>query len=453
MRARSEGRGARGEGRGARRVSGWLAALVLLTATLAAQTPATPQRPRPPARPAAAAESGAVVAITNARVLPVSGPAIEHGTVIIRGSRIAAVGASVAVPAGARVVDAAGKVVTPGWIDSANQIGITEIPVSAEGTADENTTDARVSAAFDVVDSFNGNSTYIPITRVEGITRVLVTPGGTGNVFAGQGAVLDMSGAQVPAAVTRAPAVMMALLGEAGAGVAGGSRATAILRIREILEDARDYGVNRAAFNAAQRRDYVRTRLDLEALQPVLKGQIPLAVQANRASDLLAAVRLADEFRLRLVLVGAAEGWMVADQLAAAKVPVVVKPLTDIPSFDSLGATLENPARLARAGVTIALATFDTQNSRNLRQEAGNAIAYGMDRDAALAAVTLTPARLWGVADRVGSIEAGKDADLVVWSGDPFELSTAAERVFIKGREMPPDTRQKELLKKYRTIK
>ena len=441
------------EVRGSRFFTGLLAALVLLTATPTAQTPATVQRSKAAVRPAPVAESGPVIAITNARVLPVSGPAIERGTVVIRGSKIAAVGANVAVPAGAKVIDGSGKIVTPGWIDSANQIGITEIPVSAEGTADENTTDARVSAAFDVVDSFNGNSTYIPITRVEGITRVLVTPGGTGNVFVGQGAVMDMSGAQVPAAVTRAPAVMMALLGEAGAGVAGGSRATAILRIREILEDARDYGLNRAAFNAAQRRGYVRTRLDLEALQSVLKGQIPLAVQANRASDLLAAVRLADEFKLRLVLVGAAEGWMVADQLAKAKVPVVVKPLTDVPSFDSLGATLENPARLAKAGVTIALATFDTQNSRNLRQEAGNAIAYGMDRDVALAAVTLAPARLWGVADRIGSLEAGKDADVVVWSGDPFELATGAEHVFIKGQEMPADTRQKKLFEKYRTIK
>lgn len=432
---------------------GWLAAVVLLTATGTAQSPAPAQTRAPAARPAPAADTGPVVAITNALVMPVSGPPIENGTVVIRGSKIGAVGAGIAVPAGARLIDASGKIVTPGWIDSANQTGISEIPVSAEGTADENTTDARVSAAFDVTDSFNGNTTYIPITRVEGITRVLVTPGGTGNVFVGQGAVMDLSGAQVPEAVTRAPAVMMALLGEAGAGVAGGSRATAILRMREILQDAQDYAANRAAFNAAQRRDYARTRLDLEALQPVLKGQIPLAIQANRASDLLAAIRLAGEFKLRLVLVGAAEGWMVAEQIAKAGVPVVVKPLTDIPSFDSLGATLENPARLSKAGVTLALATFDTQNSRNLRQEAGNAIANGMDRNAALAAVTITPAKLWGVADRLGSLEPGKDADLVVWSGDPFELTTGAEHVFIKGQEVPQDTRQKELLKKYRNIK
>ena len=184
----------------------------------------------------------------------------------------------------------------------------------------------------------------------------------------------------------------------------------------------------------------------------MLKGQVPLAVQANRASDLLAAIRLADEFKVRLVLIGASEGWMVAEQLREARVPVVVKPLTNIPTFESLGATLENAARLSRAGVTVALASFDTQNSRLLRQEAGNAIANGMDRDAALRAVTLTPAQLWGVADRVGSLEAGKDADLVIWSGDPFELTTGAERVFIKGVEMPRDTRQRALLEKYRTL-
>jgi imidazolonepropionase-like amidohydrolase len=386
-------------------------------------------------------------------VLPVSGAAIERGTVLMQGGHITAVGANVAVPAGARVIDATGKIVTPGWLDAGVQTGIVEIPSSAEGTADESTTDARVSAAFTVVDSFNGNSTVIPVTRIEGITRTLVTPASTGNVFVGQAAVMDLSGDQVPGAVTRAPAAMVALMGESGAQVAGGSRATAILRMREMLEDARDYAANRTAFNAAQRREYVRSRLDLEALQPVLKGQEPLVVEANRASDLLAAIRLAHEFNIRLVLMGGSEAWMVADQLAAAHVPVVVKALTDIPTFDSLGATLENPARLAKAGVTIALATFDTHNSRTLRQEAGNAIAYGMSRDAALEAVTLTPATLWGVADRVGSLEPGKDADVVVWSGDPFELTTGPEHVFIKGREMPPDTRQTDLLKRYRTIK
>lgn len=416
--------------------------LLVLALTLQSATGSTPPRQLP--------ASGAI-AIINARILPVSGPAIERGTVIIRGGTIAAVGSGVAVPAGARVIDAAGKVVTPGWIDSATQIGIVEIGLSAEGTADQSTTDRGIGAAFNVVDAFNAHSTVIPVTRIEGITRALVTPGNTGGVLAGQAAVFDLAGAQVPHSVARAPAAMVALLGEAGASAAGGSRASALLRLREALQDALDYSRNRVAFNAAQRREYARGRLDLEALGPVLRGEIPLAVQAHRASDLLAAMRLADEFKLlRIVLLGAAEGWMVADEIARRKVPVVVKPLTNLPNFDTLGATLENAARLSKAGVTVVLASFDTYNSRNLRQEAGNAIAYGMDRDAALAAVTLTPARVWGVAERVGSLEVGKDADVVVWSGDPFELTTGAEHVFIAGREMPKDTRQRQLFERYR---
>jgi imidazolonepropionase-like amidohydrolase len=405
------------------------------------------------ARSAPAGPQAGVVAITNARLLTAAGPAIERGTIVIRDGRIAAVGADAAVPAGARVIDGAGKVVTPGFIDSATQIGVVEIPLSADGTADARTTDPGIGAAFTVLDAFNPHSTVIPVTRVEGVTRALVVPGATGHVFVGQGAVMDFGGAHVPASVTRAPAAMLALLGEAGAGVAGGSRASAMLRLRETLEDARDFGVNRTAFNTAQRRGYARSRLDLEALQPVLKGEVPLAVQANRASDLLAAMRLADDFKLRLVLMGAAEGWMVADEIVKRKVPVVLKPMTNLPAFDSLGATLENAARLTAAGVTIAISTFDTHNARNLRQEAGNAIAYGLAPDAALAAVTLTPARLWGVAERVGSLETGKDADLVVWSGDPFELLTSAEHVFIKGEEMSKDTRQRQLMERYRDLK
>ena len=395
---------------------------------------------------------GPVLALTNARILTVSGPVIERGTILIAAGKIAAVGADVRVPAGATVIDAANKIITPGWIESSTNIGIVEIGLSAEGTADQNTTDKDLSAAFNVVDAFNPLSTVIPVTRVEGITRALVAPGGTGNVILGQAAVFDLAGEQVPGSVTRAPAAMFAALGEAGAALAGGSRASAMLRLREALQDAIDFNLHRAAWNAAQRRKYARGRLDLEALRPVLRGEIPLAIQANRASDMLAAIRLAEEFKLRLVLLGAAEGWTIADELAKRKIPVVVKPLTNIPSFDAIAASLENAARLQKAGVTLVLSSFDTHNARNLRQEAGNAVSYGLDRDDALKAVTLTPARTWGIADRAGSLEVGKDADLVVWSGDPFELTTAAERVFIRGREMPRETRQKALFERYRTL-
>ena len=382
-----------------------------------------------------------------------SGPAIERGTVLIVNGKIAAVGATVTIPPGARVIDATGKVVTPGWLESATQIGIVEIPSSAEGTADQTTTDLGLSAAFTVVDSFNGDTTLIPVTRVEGITRAVVMPGGR-HVLLGQGAVIDLSGAQAPAAITKAPVAMFAQLGEGGRGRR---------RWLEILRDAQASRgpAGRAGFCPQPHGVEQRTAPRLHARGGsiskrsalVVRGELPLAVQANRASDLLAAMRLADEFKLKLILMGAAEGWRVADQLAAAKVPVIVKPLTDIPSFDALGATLENAARLSKAGVTVVLSSFDTHNARNLRQEAGNAISYGMDRDAALRAVTLTPAEVWGIAARYGSLDVGKDADVVVWSGDPFELTTGPERVFIQGREMSKDTRQRQLLERYRTIR
>jgi imidazolonepropionase-like amidohydrolase len=411
----------------------------------------TPRR-RVPQPEAPAAATGETVAIINGRVLPVSGSAVDGGAVLIVNGKIAAVGSNVVVPPGARVIDAAGKVVTPGWLDSATQLGVVEIPSAAEGTADQTTSDPGLSAAFNVVDSFNGDTTLIPVTRVEGITRAVVMPIGT-HVLIGQGAVIDLSGAQAPAAIVKSPAAMFAQLGEAGAAAEGGSRSSAMLRLREALQDTLDFSRNRVAWSSAQRRPYTRGRLDLEALVPVVRGELPLAVQANRASDLLAAMRLAQEFKLKLILMGAAEGWRVADQLAAQKVPVVIKPLTNIPSFDALGATLENAARLSKAGATLVLSSFDTHNARNLRQEAGNAVAYGLDRDAALRAVTLTPAEVWGISARYGSLEAGKDADVVVWSGDPFELTTGAEHVFIQGREMSRDTRQRQLLERYRTIR
>lgn len=425
-----------------------------LMLVLLAQAPAAPRPAQPAPRAARPSQpAGETIAITNARVLPVSGPAIERGTVLIRGGKIAAIGATVAVPAGARVVDAAGKIVTPGLIESATQIGIVEIALSAEGTTDQSTTDAGLSAAFNVVDAFNGETAVIPVTRVDGITSAVVRPGTSKHVISGQGAVITLTGAQAPDAIVKAPVAMFASLGETGAGLEGGSRASAMLRLREALQDALDFSRNRAAWNTAQRRPYALGRLDLEALGPVVRGELPLAVEANRASDLLATLRLADEFHLKLILMGAAEGWKVAAQIKAHNVPVVVKPLVDIPSFDALGATLENAARLAKAGITVVLSSFDTHNARNIRQEAGNAIANGLDRDAALQAVTLAPARTWGVGERTGSLEVGKDADLVIWSGDPFELTTNVEAVFIGGREMPKDSRQKQLLDRYRTVR
>ena len=415
------------------------------TVAPAVRTPA----PTAAAAKAAAPPTGPVVAITNARVWTGSGPAIERGTVVIQGGRILAAGEKVAVPAGATTIDGTGKVVTPGFIDSNTGLGVVEISLSADGSADGATTDPGLGAAFNVADAFNPASTTVPVARLDGITRALVVPA-TGHLIQGQAALFDLSGEYGGESLTKGPAAMMTALGEAGAALAGGSRASAMLRLRELLQDATDFNRNRLAWSTGQRRDYARGRLDLEALRPVILGELPLAVAANRASDLLAAMRLADEFKVKLVLVGAAEGWMVAGELARRRVPVILKALTNIPSFDALNATLENAARLRAAGASVVLASFDTYRAGTLRQEVGNAIANGMAPADALEAVTLAPARVWGVADRIGSLEPGKDADVVVWSGDPFELTTHAEHVFIRGREMPKTSRQTELLTRYK---
>lgn len=391
------------------------------------------------------------IAITNARIHTISGPVIERGTVVINNGKIAAVGANVSVPAGARVIDAAGKIVTPGFLDSATGLGTVEIDAD-DPSNDQSVTGDRITAAFNVADNLNPLSTLLPVTRVEGITRAVVAPGNGSTIIAGQGVLVDLGAQGVAVNINRNPVAMFAVLGQAGAGRAGGSRAAAILRLREALQDARDYNSNRRAFESAQRRDYALSRLDLEALQPVLRGELPLVINVQRASDILTAMRIAREFNLRLIVSGASEGWMVARELAAANIPVVINPMGNIPGMESLGITLENAARLHAAGVNVIFASFESHNSRNLKQLAGNAVSYGMPFDAALRAITLNPARLWGVADRYGTLEVGKDADVVVWSGDPLELTTTVEHVFINGREVSDETRQRALFNRYRRL-
>ncbi len=246
---------------------------------------------------------------------------------------------------------------------------------------------------------------------------------------------------------------MFAVLGEHGARLSGGSRAAAILHLREALRDALDYAANRKAFEQGERREYSLSRLDLEALVPVAKGQLPIVISADRASDIEATLRLAKELGLKLILADVAEGWKVARQIADAKVPVLMNPLTDLPSnFESLGATLENAARLNKAGVSVAFLTGDAHNIRNIKQAAGNAVAHGMPWDAALAAMTSVPARIWGIADQYGTLEPGKDADVVIWDGDPLEVTTFADAVFIRGEAMPMKSRQTELRDRYKNL-
>jgi imidazolonepropionase-like amidohydrolase len=219
-----------------------------------------------------------------------------------------------------------------------------------------------------------------------------------------------------------------------------------------VLDDAIEYGRRRADWARAQMHPLAAPAADLAALAPVLRGELPLVIVANRRSDIATALRISREYRLRLILGGAGEAWQLAAEISRAHVPVLVEPLNDVPSYDALGIRYENAALLAQAGVRVALLETNTHNARNLRQQGGNAVSYGMRWDDALRAVTLSPAEIFGVADRYGSLDAGKVANVVVWSGDPFELSTTVEHVLIRGKEIPLESRQTELLERYRVL-
>jgi imidazolonepropionase-like amidohydrolase len=389
------------------------------------------------------------IAITGGTVYPVSGPKLEHATVLIQNGKITAVGTSVTVPADATRIDATGKWVTPGLIDGAGQMGLVEIG-AVRGTREASYQGDQVAAAFNVAEGINPASTLIPVTRIAGVTTALAAPGG--NLISGQAALIDLDGATIEQMLIKSNVGVIADLSENGKDDAGGSRAGVGLRLRQVFRDALEYERRRTDFTRAQMQALAAPAADLEALLPVLHGQVPLIAFANRASDIRTALRLAREFKLKLIVAGGQEGWEVAGDLAAAGVPVLVEPLDNIPSFDALGVRYENASLLAKAGVKVVLLETDTHNARNLRQEAGNAVSYGMAWDQALRAVTLAPAEVFGVADRYGSLDVGKVADVVVWSGDPFEFTTGVEHVFIRGKEVPLTSRQTELFQRYKKL-
>jgi imidazolonepropionase-like amidohydrolase len=389
------------------------------------------------------------IAITGGTVYPVSGPKLERATVLIQGGRITAVGTNVTIPADATRIDATGKWVTPGLIDGGGQMGLVEIgavPTTREASLAGDT----IAAAFNVAEGVNPESQVIPVTRVEGITSTLATP--AGNLVSGQAVLLDLAGATIEEMTVRSPVAIVADLSENAKDDAGGTRAGIAERLRGVFRDALEYERRKTDFNRAQMQPLAARAADLEALLPVLHGQLPLIAIANRRSDIETALRLGREFKLRLILGGAQEAWEIAPAIAAAGVPVIVEPLDNIPSYDGLGVRYENAALLAKAGVKIVLMETDTHNSRNLKQQAGNAVSYGLPWDQALRAITLSPAEVFGVADRYGSLDAGKVANVVVWSGDPFEFSTAVEHVFIRGQEVPLKSRQTELLERYKRL-
>ncbi|PZT88550.1 MAG: amidohydrolase [Citromicrobium sp.] len=431
------------------------------------------------AAPAAAQD----IAITNATVATGDGSEpMPNATVVIRGGKVVAAGPGAAIPAGMQTVDGSGAWVTPGLVATVTQLGLSDVGAVSESN-DTRAGSSPFGAALDVAPVVNPNSQHIHVHRAAGITRAATVTSPSSSIFGGQGAIIDLGADANP--VMRARAFQMVDLGETGARISGGSRASAHALFRNALreamrlgEDARIPGGSstppeittgddmpvdpRLSGEEPDRNgDVLLTRFDAAALVPVVRGQQRLYVAVERAADIRSVLALKREFpRLDMVLVGASEGWMVAHDIAAAGVPVIADGLDDLPQgFDQLGSTQSNVGRLVKAGVRVAINASAMENPRNLNQYAGNLVALGQVPGAdglswgqAFATITSVPAQISGIAGRAGSLVPGAAGDVVLWDGDPLEAGAMPTRVFIDGVEQPLENHQSRLRDRYRDL-
>lgn len=411
------------------------------------------------------------VAITGGQVLTGTS-VIENGTVVIRNGKVVSVGTG-AAPAGLRVIDARGKIVTPGFVAVDSGLAGTEVG-SVRGSNDLSNNANTLTAAFDLSYGLDPWSFTLPTARLGGVTRAVVTPQHAGSggghshddsdfagaghggyqspgLFAGQAAVIKLGGADI---LVKPRVAMVAPFGEAGKGVAGGARGAEFVLFKETMAETRLYARNKAAYDRAALRDLSLSRADLEALIPVANGSMPLIVTVNRASDIQQVLRLAREEGIKIILDGAAEGWLVADEIAAANVPVLLHPITNLPSnFEMRAARMQNAAALNAAGVVIAIKGNEgsAHRARDIRYNAGNAVSHGLPFAAAIQAITVNPARIFGFDGQFGELKVGAAGDVVVWSGDPLEPLSQPSAVLIDGVEQPLQARNLLLRDRYRT--
>ncbi|WP_198045905.1 amidohydrolase family protein [Novosphingobium aquimarinum] len=424
-------------------------------------------------------------AVTGATVATGDGSApMENATVVVRGGRIAAVGTGIAVPAGVQAVDGTGMWVTPGLFAAITDLGLYDV-LAVDESNDIGAGNSPFNAALDVAPAINPASQDVVVSREGGVTRATVAPDAESSIFAGQGAVIDLGADRN--AVTRPRAFQFVELGEYGARRAGGSRTSAHALFRNALREAKAYGTRAsipgqssspdpmrsgddlpidprlAGDDRAERGgDVLLTRFDAAALVPVVEGRQPLYVHVERASDILSVLDLSREFpKLDLVIVGASEGWQVANQIAAAGVPVIAQALMDLPvGFEELASTQSNVGRMKQAGVKVAIGPFDGDNHpRYAPQYAGNLVALtkipgaaGLTWGEALAAITSIPAEIAGMGGRAGVLKPGAVGDVVVWDGDPLEVTSAPVQVVIDGVVQPLDSHQSRLKQRYRDL-
>jgi imidazolonepropionase-like amidohydrolase len=408
-----------------------------------------------------------VYAITHAKIVTLAGAQIDDGTLVIRDGKIAAVGASVTVPAGAQVIDAKGLQVYPGLFDPVTQMGLREIgAVSA-------TVDTTEVGAFnpDVVaaEAILPSSEHIPVTRAAGITEVLAVPAsggmdsfGSRGLFGGQASAIHLAGWSLNDLLIKKSVAMVLNWPQIETQTFDFSTFTRkqkpfteakqeyekhVTEITDWLESARHYAL---ALGHGSASDYQRD-LKLEALVPVIRGELPVLVFANRAREIRAAVEFCEKQKLKMVLAGGAEAYKVKDLLRSKNIPVILGPTLTLPpnEDDPYDRELSQPAELASAGVKFAFGSFDNSFSRRLGQQAANAVAHGLPYEQALKAVTVYPAQIFGLADQLGTIEVGKVANVIVTTGDPLELTTDVRYLFIKGQLTSLENKHKALYEKY----
>ena len=421
-----------------------LAALAVLAAPLAA------------ARPGGAR----LIAITNARIVPVVGAEIPRGTILIEDGRIAAVGSDVAVPAGAQVVDATGLRAYPGMIDGYSSLGLVEI--SAVAATVDNRETGRVNPQVRTLEAIRYDSMHIPISRSNGITAAIVAP--AGGFVSGVSCLLKLDGwTHREMAVKPAAALHIELPGlrAARGGIAGGRRGSAspqpdgpalLAELKGLLDGARAYEKRRDTAAADRRLALPGYDETSESLLPVVKGDLPLMISVHGEKDIRAALKFVRDENIEAVFYGVEQGFKVAGELAAARIPVVLGSLYDLPPVweDGYDALFRNPGILAKAGVKIAFSSSSASVAKDLPYHAAKAAAFGLDRGEALKAVTINTAEIFGVSGTMGSLEKGKAANIVLADGDILELRTNIVKVFIDGRETDLSNRYTELLEKFK---
>ena len=389
------------------------------------------------------------IAVTGAKIHTMTSVGIiDEGTVLIKDGKIQQVIEGTSVPVGFTEFDATGKVITPGLIGAYTQLGLEEVSLSA-GTVDARADQhpiSTVGAAYDTQFAINSDSSIIPISRVEGFTSAASSLSSSEMLFQGQGAIITLDdGFDL---VLKPQAFMSIDVSNGGADENGGSRAALWVALNSVFEEAQFA----RGLDLSPTEDWngLSTKQDVTALRKVINGDMPLLVSADRASDIQQVVKLKDRFTdLNIVLVSGTDAWRLADKLAQSDIPVILNPEYNLPGgFDQLGATLENAARLHKAGVMVAIG-METHNIRLATQHAGNAVANGLPHSEGLAALTINPAKIFGMDKEIGSLASGKRADLVVWSGDPLEVTQTAEQVFINGKAIEMTSRQIKLRDRY----